>query len=393
MNKKTILLICNSSSTVINFRKELIFFLLEKGYSVNVIVGDDKRENEIKQLGVSLFVVKFENRSINPFSFLALKRKIKSAIKEISPSCILTFQVKPNIVGSLAAKKCGVRNVISFVEGLGDPFQPHTLFQKGISKIVIFLYKMAFRGVRNVVFLNKDDKKGFISRHIVDEKKAVLINGIGIDTKKYAFSPDFPERKTVSMFARLLVNKGIIDFCKIASLVKKQRKDISFELYGEESQLTMKDIEPYIKSGDITYGGYTNNVSEKIANSRLIVSTSYREGFSRVLLECMAIGRPVVSYDVVGNKDTVKNGETGLLVPFGDMDDFAKKIILLVDDHELWMKLSQNARKACEEECDSNIINNQLFGIIENGKQKRSTFSTSTIIDTNGQGKNESGSR
>lgn len=365
MNKKTVLLICNDSKTVINFRKELILFLLKNGYSVSVIVGDNKRKNEIKELGVNLFVTKYKNRSVNPFSFFALKRRMEHVIKKLNPSYIMTFQVKPNIIGSLAAKKCKIHNITSFAEGLGDPFQPRTLLQKAISKVVIILYKKAFHNANKVIFLNRDDMREFVCRNIINEQKAVLINGIGIDTKKYTFSSNVPEKKTVSMFSRLLINKGIIDFCKIAAIVRSQRKDIFFELYGEESQLTIKDIEPYIHAGIIVYGGYVNDVPKRIAKSRLVVSTSYREGFSRVLLECMAIGRPVVSYAIVGNKDSVKDGITGFLVPFGDFNGFAQKIITLVDNLELAVKMSQNARNICEEEYDSDIINKQVLEIME----------------------------
>ena len=167
------------------------------------------------------------------------------------------------------------------------------------------------------------------------------------------------------MFSRLLVNKGIFDFCKIAALVRKQRNDIVFELYGEESELTSKDIEQFTKSGDINYYGYINDVPTKIENSRLVVSTSYREGFSRVLLESMAIGRPIVCYDVVGNKDSVINGETGFVVKFGNLEDFADKILLLIDNKELIAEMSKKARTVCEKKYDSNIINNKLIGIME----------------------------
>ena len=365
MNNKEVLLICNDSNTVINFRKEFIIFLKEKGYSINVIVGDKKREKEIRELGVSLFVIEYKNRSINPFAFLSLKSKMKAVIKKVLPAFIITFQAKPNIVGSLAAKKCRIQNLVCVVEGLGDPFQPHSFLQRIISRLVISLYKKSFKVAKKVVFLNQDDEREFIERGIIFKEKAVVINGIGIDTKKYLYSPTLSNKKVVCMFSRLLVNKGIFDFCKIASMVRKQRKDIVFELYGEESELTSKDIEQFIKSGDINYYGYTNDVPTKIENSRLVVSTSYREGFSRVLLESMAIGRPIVCYDVVGNKDSVINGETGFVVKFGNLEDFAEKILLLIDNEELIAEMSKKARTVCEKKYDSNIINSKLIGIME----------------------------
>jgi glycosyltransferase involved in cell wall biosynthesis len=367
---KKILLICNESKTVINFRKELILFLIDKKYEVELIVGDEEYLSEILELGVNVDVIPFDNRSTNPFSSLRLIKLFKKAINLINPDIIFTFQLKPNIFGTFAAKKCKNVRIYNMVEGLGDPFQPTNFKGKIIRTVVSNLYRRAFKYSDGVFFLNIHDREEFISRRIITKEKCILINGIGIDTSKYI--PDYEPQKEnrVVYLSRLIKNKGIIEFCKIAQMTRKLRKDIFFDLYGSESQLSVQDLGQYIDDQSITYHGYTDKPKEIIANSCFMVSTSYREGFPRIILEAMALGKPVIASNVIGNKDIVQDGITGCLVNLDNLQDFCNCIIKLIDDKEQIIKLGKQARQFCVENYDSKIINNIILKNITNKEIK-----------------------
>ncbi len=358
-----ILLICNDSNTIINFRKDLILFLKSKSVDVFVIAGDDKRKKDIDKLGVSFYPLHFSNRSINPFKTIRLKKEIKRIISLIKPSIVFTFQIKPNIFGTLAAKECEIKKIYSMVEGLGDPFQGNSISQKIIRFIVCKLYKKAFKYSKTIFFLNNDDKNEFVTRKIISEDKTILIPSIGINVKEYNYIPIFNYNKVV-MFARLIKNKGIFDFCMVAKKVSETRRDIKFELYGEESQITKDDLKYYISNGYINYLGVTNNVNKIMSDSTIIVSTSFREGFSKIILEAMACGRPVIAYNVVGNKDSVIDGKTGCLINKNDIDGFANKIIQIIDNKEMLNAMGNCAREICRKKYDSNIVNSMIFDII-----------------------------
>lgn len=362
--KKKILLICNESNTVINFRKELINFLISKENDVYLIAGDSFREQEIELLGVTFICIPFSNRSINPFGIMKMKKAFANAIKDIKPDIVMTFQIKPNVIGTKAAFNLGIKNIYSMVEGLGDPFQPKNFKGKIIRWIVCRLYKSAFKKTKKVFFLNNDDKNELINRRLITEDKVIVIPGIGINTKLYNPDYNLPKEKKVLKLARLIKNKGIFDYCEIARLVRQSRPDIVFELYGEESQLTKKDLQEYIEDGSIIYGGFSKDATSIIKEARILVSSSYREGFPRVILESMALGKMVIATNTVGNKDAVIDGETGFLLPIHDIKSFAEKIIEVIDDNELIIKLGINARKKCEECYDSLFINNIIYEII-----------------------------
>lgn len=362
---KSVVFVCNESNSVINFRKELIEFLKTKNIEISIITGDNIREKEIKSLGVNFACVPFSNRSKNPIEIIKTKKAFKKVIRGIDPDVVMTFQIKPNTVGVKAAHSAGIKNIYSMVEGLGDPFQPANLKGKLIRWIVCKLYKSSFKHVRKVFFLNNDDKEEFLNRKLIAEDKVIVIPGIGINTNNYKPDYNLPKEKKVLKLARLIKNKGIFDYCEIARLVHKTRPDIIFELYGGESQLTKKDIQQYIDDRSIIYGGFSKDTASLIKNTRLVSSSSsYREGFPRVILEGMALGRTVIATNIVGNKDAVVDGKTGYLVNVHDLQSFANKIIEIIDDDKKLVELGKNARKICEEKYDSSIINQIIYDTI-----------------------------
>lgn len=357
---KNILLICNESKTIINFRKELILFLKSKDFDVEIIIGDNEFFNEINALKIKTHIVPFNNRSINPFASLKLIKQFKRIIQSVKPEIVFTFQLKPNVFGTIAASKTTTR-IFNMVEGLGDPFQPTNFKGKIIRFLVSKLYKKAFRISSGVFFLNEADKDEMIKRKIISNDKSILINGIGIDTKTFLPNFNLQEKIHVVYLARLIKNKGIFEFCKIAQMTRAIRKDIIFDLYGSESQIKTADINEYIKDGSINYHGYSSNSQTIITNSHLLLSTSYREGFPRIILEAMALGRPTIATNVIGNKDVVKDGYTGYLIDKDDLPSFVDKIIYLANHKEVIIKLGKQARDYCVNNYDSEIINNIIL--------------------------------
>ena len=250
------------------------------------------------------------------------------------------------------------------IEGLGNPFMPKTFIQKIIRRIVIHLYRKTAKLSTKFFFINKNDQKQFIDYKIINEFKCVLINGVGIDTNNIKKRDHLPQRKKIVYMARLIRNKGIAEYCDIASLVRKTRTDIEFDLYGEPGDIPFATLSKYFDNGTVNYMGYTNKPIEIIKEYRIMCSTSYREGIPKIILEAMALGIPVVASDVIGNNDVVVNEKTGYLINLLDKEMFAKRIIELVDNDDLLITFGENARKICENKYDSFEINNQIYSII-----------------------------
>lgn len=360
---KRILFICNETVTVINFRSELIRYLTKHDYIIDVLCADDKRTKEIKDMGVdNVYVVSFANRGINPFTLRKLEKEFIKVIKLAKHDIVFTFESKPNVIGAIAAHKCKINNIVSMVEGLGNPFMPTNFKGRILRKIAVRYYKKAFKHNKLVIFLNNDDKKECLDRKIVKEEQTLVIPGIGIDTNLIKAVASLPKEKKVVMLCRLTKNKGIEDFCKVAELVRKERKDISFELYGDEQDVKKEDLQKYIDNGSIVYGGFTNNPLDIIAQSTIYISTSfYREGFPRTLLEAMALAKPIIATDTVGSRDAIKDGVNGYMLHIHDVYAFKDKILDIIDDEKELTRIGESARKYCEENYQSDVINEVIL--------------------------------
>ena len=124
---KKILLLCGLSNYILYFRSNLIAKLKAEGYDVSVIAFDEKFRAEVEALGVTFYCIQSSNRSVNPFEIFALEKQYRKIIRAVSPDIVFSFQLKPNTFGVLAAKKAGVKNIYSMVEGAGGVFINNTL--------------------------------------------------------------------------------------------------------------------------------------------------------------------------------------------------------------------------------------------------------------------------
>lgn len=362
--QKKILLICNTSTTVMTFRVTLIRALKDKGLSVSVIAFDDKRKSEIEAEGVRFYCLSDNNRSTNPFKVLSLKNRYKHLIKKFKPDIVMTFQLKPNIFGVLGAKKAGVSDIYSMVEGAGDAFVNNDLKWKIIRFVMCRLYKKSFKFVKKVFFLNNDDKSEFVRRKLVKESQCEIVHGIGVDLERFAYKP-IKNYKSFLMIARLVKAKGVFEYCKCARIVKKKYPEAEFNYLGAEHSLKVSDIQEYIDDGSINYLGETADVRPYLENATLLVLPSYREGMPMSVMEAESVGRAVIVSDCIGCRDTVVNGYNGFLVPVGDYEQMVEKVIWCIEHPAEMEQMGKNALVFAEEHFNQKRINERIVEVIE----------------------------
>ena len=361
------LIVMTDSNNVINFRKKFIEFLKCKGHSVVVIAHDEKRKNDIESLGVSFYCVEQNNRGLNPFSILSYKKRMKSIIKNEHPDVVFTFQLKPNTFGVLAAKKAGVKNVYSMVEGLGDVFVHNSLKWKIIRFVVCTLYRQAFRYSKKVFFLNNDDKSEFIARKLVCKEKCETVHGIGCDLEHFAYTP-IQSNNTFLMIARMLKAKGVMEYCKCARIVKQKYPNAQFNYLGGEGDIKIADIQEYIDNGTICYLGTTKDVRPYIENCvLLLLLSSYREGLPMSIMEAESMGRAIITANSVGCKDTVVDGYNGFIVDKYDYKKMAERVIWCIENPKVLEQMGKNARMFAEEHFDCEKINRKIYEVINEG--------------------------
>lgn len=358
-----ILLICSKSNVIVNFRKKLIEKFQEYGHDVCAIAFDNEHEDIIKKRNIEFYHFEDANRSLNPFKILTLSNRYAKLIKQINPDLVFTFMLKPNIYGVKGAKKAGITNVYSMVEGAGDVFINNGLKWKIIRKFVCHGYKKSFKHSKKVFFLNNDDKNEFVQRKLVQENQCEIVHGIGVDLERFAYKP-LRNTNTFLMIARLLKTKGVIEYCEAARIVKQKYPNATFNLLGPEGTLKQADIQDYIDEESINYLGATSDVRLYIEECSVHVLPSYREGLGLVNAEAGAIGRPSITGDTNGTRDTVKDGYNGFLVPIKDSQSIAEKMIYFLENPEKIDEMGKNARAFAENNFDQKIINEKICEVI-----------------------------
>lgn len=360
---KKITLIITGSCTIFNFRYNLILKLKEE-YEVSVIAFDDAMtEKAEKELGIKVYCVNSNNRSTGIVNNLMLVGKLSKLLKRIGPDKVFTFQLKPNTFGVLAARKAGVKEIYSMVEGAGDVFIQKGLKWAMIRKIVCTLYRTAFRNSKKVIFLNKDDRKEFLDRKLVKPNQVELIPGIGVDLEKFAFKP-VRNHRTFLMIARMLTTKGVFDYCEVARRVKRKYPDAVFNYLGAEGTVKLADIKEYIDDGSVNYLGVTTDVRPYLEETLLLLLSSYREGMPMSIMEAEAVGRAIITTDSIGCRDSIEDGYNGYILKLHDIDSAVEKVEFFIEHPEEGERMGRNSRELAERKFDQRIINKILAAII-----------------------------
>lgn len=339
-NIKSIAIVYNTSHYIYMFRMNLIKHLQERDFKVIAIAPYDEYSSKLEEQGIEYIPISMNNKSTNPKDDIKLIYDLYSIYKAFSPDCILHFTIKPNIYGSMAAQLLQIP-VINNITGLGTVFLKDSIIQR-ITKV---LYKFAFMKVEKVFFQNNDDKDFFIVNNLVHNNKVDLLPGSGVDTNKFA-----PRKKTNKtsevvflLIARVIRDKGILEYVDAAKNIKEKYVDVKFQLLGQlgainKSAIGQDEVEHWQKENIITYLGSTDDVRDSIANADCIVLPSYREGTSKTLLEAASMGKPIITTDVPGCNNVVNDGENGYLCRVKDATDLANKI-------EMMIKLSSEKRE------------------------------------------------
>lgn len=307
-----VVLSANLAWNIVNFRGALIRGLKEGGYEPVVIAPrDPAMDARMAELGVEQIALNVDRSGVNPFADLRLLRQYRQIFKRLRPVAYLSFTIKPNIYGAMAASALGVP-AIPNVSGLGTAF----IRAGPLQLIVTRLYRLAFRKAATVFFQNPDDRELFIDRGIVELERTRLVPGSGVDLKRFVPAPQPDGPPTFLLVSRLLRDKGVVEFIEAARLVRAQMPTARFQLLGpidegNRTAISRSDLDRWQRNGVIEYLGAADDVRPYIAAASAVVLPSYREGLPRSLLEAGAMARPLIATDVPGCREVVDDGVNG----------------------------------------------------------------------------------
>jgi glycosyltransferase involved in cell wall biosynthesis len=356
-------------SSLVNFRGELIKDILTSGHSTLAMANGASisEVTAIEMLTVKYIDYCVERNGLNPLKDVRTFIELSRTFKREKPDVILAYTIKPIVWGGLAARFSGVENFYALVTGLGFAFQQGSFLKNTLMKVVKILYRTSLKNAKGVIFQNKDNKHVFIDNKLIDSERCSLVNGSGVDLSLFAKSK-LSNEYTFLLIARLLGDKGIREYVKAAGIVKDKYPNAIFNLVGPEDPspdgISLNEVTSWHDNGVINYHGGTEDVRPYIEQSNIFVLPSYHEGMPRTVLEAMAMGRPILTTNVPGCKETVVNGKNGWLVEKANIEQLADKMIWFIENQGEWQRMGDISHQMAIEKFDVHKVNKELLKIM-----------------------------
>jgi glycosyltransferase involved in cell wall biosynthesis len=334
----------------------------------NIVIGGgaagDGFEEKVEALGIPFIGLPVDKKGINPRSDVRLFCKLYGWYHRERPDIVHHFTIKPVIYGSMAAHLARVPRIINTITGLGYVFTGEE--KPWLKRLVESMYRLSIRRAHFTFFQNKDDLDFFLKRRLVQDSRAGLLPGSGVDCEffvpPFKVKPSNQEAPTFLMVARLLRDKGVYEYVEAAHLVKHQFPTVRFQLLGGPDErnpnvIPQKDLDRWQSEGVVDWLGEVADVRPAMAEADVVVLPSYyREGIPRALLEGAAMGRPLITTNAVGCREVVDEGINGLLVPIKDVQALAKAMTKMIKNPSMRNEMGRAGRLKIEKEFDEQIV-------------------------------------
>lgn len=365
LNSKKVLFLVNHDVVIYNFRLELVQRLLTEGYEVHISCPFGDHTEELKNLGAVMHDIDIERHGMNPVTELELANTYYDLIKEVQPSVVLTYTIKPNIYGGIACRRLHVP-FIANVTGLGTSVNDGGWKEK----LILILYRFGLTGAQKIFFQNRDNLEFMVGNHVVKENYD-LLPGSGVNLAKNCFEqyPSEDQPLIFTAIGRIMKDKGTDEFLSAARKIKQIHPEVKFRMIGFYDGDYEEKINSAVEDGTIEYIPQQLDIHPFMAESNAIIHPSYHEGMSNVLLEAAATGRPVLASDIPGCRETFDEGVSGLSFEPKNVESLVNTIEKFIElPYEKKVEMGKAGRAKVEKEFDRQIVVNRYMQEIESIK-------------------------
>ena len=357
------------AESLISFRGPLLQDLIQLGHRVVACAPAAPAPivASLAAMGVAYRDVPIKRTGLRPDQDLYALCALTALFRKLRPDVVLSYTIKPVTYGLLAARLAGVPRRFAMITGLGYTFIGAGLQAKLASAAARQLYRLSLHGAERIFFQNPDDLALFQRLRLLRRsEQAVMINGSGVDID--AFGPTALPEGDVSflLIARLLKDKGIREYVEAARQVRARYPRTRFHLVGRLDEgnpaaISAQELGAWETEGVVKYLGRLDDVRPALAATSVYVLPSYREGTPRTVLEAMAMGRPIVTTDAPGCRETVRQGVNGYLVPVRDADALARAMAQFVEEPDLIPAMGRESRRLAEEKYDVHKVDRVIL--------------------------------
>ena len=315
-----VLILCNSSGGLYDFRNDLPLRLLSAGHEVIVSVPDEVRTADLAAEGCHVIHTDIDRRGTNPVRDLGLLKAYRKLLSAEKPDIVLTYTIKPNVYGGYLCRRLHIP-YIATITGLGSTFQRGSM----VKRLVTVMYRAGLKGARCVFFQNETNREIFLSERILrKDARTRLVSGSGVDLAHHVVQEYPGHADDVIRFlyvGRLMREKGTREYLTAA---RRLHDELGSAVSVAAIGYTDDDLEAELmhaeKDGVFKRIPFDREIRPYYREADIVVMPSYHEGMSNVLMEAAAAGRPVIASDIPGCRELVEDGVTGFLAAPGDAD-------------------------------------------------------------------------
>jgi glycosyltransferase involved in cell wall biosynthesis len=341
----------------------------EAGWRVILIARESEATARIRASGIEVIPVPFMRRRLNPFAELGFALRLAKLYRQIRPDLVHHIALKPIVIGGLAARLAGAKNIVNAPVGLGFVFSSDKVLAKLLRPFVSLGLKLTLTppGTR-AIFENPDDLNVMSKAGMVRPEATVLIRGAGVDIETFAPAPEPEGPIRVLLIARMIREKGVADFAAAARLLKGKAEFVLVGAPdpGNPDTVTEGELRGWEEEGLVTWLGPRQDIADLLRGAHIACQPStFREGLPKSALEAMASGKPLVATDIPGCREAVVQDETGFLVPPRDPAALAAALERLIGDAALRARFGAAARRRAEQSFSDAVICAQTLSVYD----------------------------
>lgn len=368
---RSVAIVTSIAFSISNFRGPLVRRLVGQGIRVQALAPDYDEETRaaVRALGAEPVDISLERTGLRPGRDLMDMIGLVSTFRRLQPDLVFCYFIKPVIYGTIAARLAGVPRRYALVAGLGYVFTRDggrdTIKRRALRFAASSLYRIAFRFCQRVFLQNSDDRDVLCDSGTLQRDKAIQVAGSGVDLSRFVPKPAVISPVTFILIARLLREKGILEYVEAARVIKASHPDVVCLLLGDVDSnpggLPREKVMQWVSDGVLEWPGQVPDVRPWLARSSVFVLPSYREGKPRSTQEAMAMGLPVITTDAPGCRDTVEEGVNGFKVPVRNSAELEAAMRRFVEKPELIGKMGLESRRMAERIFDVDKINDVML--------------------------------
>jgi glycosyltransferase involved in cell wall biosynthesis len=358
--------------SVVAFRGALVRDLVARGHRVIVStplpteVSRESVDAAVRALGAEVEFSPLQRASVNPLREREARAHYRALFERIRPDGVFASNPKPVFHAMSAARNAGVARRVAMITGLGYAFTATTLKARIIRVLALRLYTRALADATTVFFQNQDDRALLQDAGVLDKSRDLrMCAGSGVALDEFIASPLPQGAPVFLMIARLLGDKGVREFAEAARIVRRTHPACRFRLVGwidrNPSAISPNELDAWMREGILEYEGRVDDVRAELNACSVFVLPSYREGTPKSTLEALATGRPVITTDAPGCRETVIDGQNGLQIPARNAQALAAACVRLADDAALRARMGHASRALAIGRYDVRLVNAMIL--------------------------------